>query len=488
MIKSVVLTDKQLDLGLDAIRTAEKEIRPWMNLVDKDDTIRHQNTLSADSIRNHGALMYLLQITRRNDILKWLSPEPYRKHHVQASEDVLPGTGQWLLSEPSFKKWKNESASSILWLHGIAGSGKSKLVYVLEVSSFEKMLVDISSSIVIEDALENFKAGNSPHPVYFYCSRNPTEPARSDPQAILASLARQLSSTQPGKPLLQPSIDLYDEEEAKGFVSGQPRLDESLKLIMQLIELYPQTTIVLDALDECNPATRLDLLRALEHLLQHSCSLLKGYLNLEIDSRRNSNDIAQFVNAEVERLIKDGKLLRNSKSRDDMREMIVRKVTKDAAEMFRWASMQLQYLCSFKFDIDIENSLGRLPPDLYTLYGDIYDVLSETPGGRGAMVFKNVLRWLLCARKRLKTEEFLAVVSVNPSDTADSDPIAQEDVLEICNNFVVFDNQLNTFRFAHLSVDGRNLSLVRIVRRRRGSNYGSFTSARAARQSCVDFF
>ena len=36
MIKSVVLTDKQLDLGLDAIRTAEKEIQPWMNLVDKD--------------------------------------------------------------------------------------------------------------------------------------------------------------------------------------------------------------------------------------------------------------------------------------------------------------------------------------------------------------------------------------------------------------------------------------------------------------------
>ena len=118
---------------------------------------------------------------------------------------------------------------------------------------------------------------------------------------------------------------------------------------MQLIELYPQTTIILDALDECNPATRLDLLRALEHLLQQSCSLVKifvssrndqdivmqlnGYLNLEIDSRRNSSDIAQFVNAEVERLTTNGKLLRNSKSKDDMKEMIIRKVTEDAAEM-----------------------------------------------------------------------------------------------------------------------------------------------------------
>ena len=128
----------------------------------------------------------------------------------------------------------------------------------------ESIVVDIVSSIVIEDALNSFHAGISPQPVHFYCSRNPTEPARSDPQAILASLARQLSSAKPGNPLLQPSIDMYDEEEAEGFVSGPPRLDQSLKLIMQLIELYPQTTIILDALDECDPATRLDLLRALE--------------------------------------------------------------------------------------------------------------------------------------------------------------------------------------------------------------------------------
>jgi hypothetical protein len=119
---------------------------------------------------------------------------------------------------------------------------------------------------------------------------------------------------------------------------------------------------------------------------------------------------------------------------------------------FRWASMQLQYLCSFRFDNDIKKSLGRLPPDLYTLYGDLYDVLSKTPGERGAMVFNNVLRWLLCAQRRLNTDEFLAVVSVDPSDNTDLDPIAQEDVLDICNNFVVFDDQLNTFRFAHLSV------------------------------------
>jgi hypothetical protein len=66
--------------------------------------------------------------TTRIAILQWLSPEPYKMHHAQINKDVLEGTGQWLLSDPVFKQWKSESVSSILWLHGIPGSGKSKLV------------------------------------------------------------------------------------------------------------------------------------------------------------------------------------------------------------------------------------------------------------------------------------------------------------------------------------------------------------------------
>jgi len=62
--------------------------------------------------------------------MQWLSEEPFLGHHNLMKEDVLEGTGQWLLSDPVFKRWKDESASSILWLHGIPGSGKSKLVYV----------------------------------------------------------------------------------------------------------------------------------------------------------------------------------------------------------------------------------------------------------------------------------------------------------------------------------------------------------------------
>ena len=114
--------------------------------------------------------------------------------------------------------------------------------------------------------------------------------------------------------------------------------------------------------------------------------------------------------------------------------------------------MQLQYLCSFNIDADIRKSLGRLPPDLDTLYAELYDVLSNKPGEYERIVFRNVLSWLLCAQRTLKTTEFLAAVSTIPQSGDNVGTVSKDLVLKLCNNFVVFDAQLDTFRFAHLSV------------------------------------
>lgn len=211
------------------------------------------------------------------------------------------------------------------------------------------LFLRISSSIVIEEALMSFKAGNSPQPVYFYCSRNSAEPARSDPQAILASLARQLSCLEPGKPLLQPTIAIYKRKEEEGFASGSLQMNESLNLILQLIEEYPLTTIFIDAMDECDPLKRLGLLKALERILRDSPRLVKifvssrndqdlvlrlnSYPNLEIESQKNGIDIARFVKDQAEQLIHDRELLQFSTSQAEMKSLIVNKVIEGAAGM-----------------------------------------------------------------------------------------------------------------------------------------------------------
>jgi len=114
--------------------------------------------------------------------------------------------------------------------------------------------------------------------------------------------------------------------------------------------------------------------------------------------------------------------------------------------------MQLQYLCSFSMDPDIQKCLRQLPPDLDTLYAKLYNVLSNKPGEFKMVIFRNVLSWLLYTQRTLESTEFLAVVSTIPLISKDTVSISRDLVLKLCNNFVVFNAQLDTFRFAHLSV------------------------------------
>lgn len=203
----------------------------------------------------------------------------------------------------------------------------------------------------MEDALEASQQKQAPAPAYFYCSRNTAEPNRSDPSKIVTSIARQLSTPETGGPLLDAAIEVYKRREEKAFASGPLRLDESKELTLKLLKRYEDATmtIVIDALDECNPATRGDLLDVLEDLLKTSPCLLKifvssrtdqdivykldNYPNLHLDSNRNSEDINLFVRSETKRLIDKGSLLRFSTERGKIHKKIVGELTYGAQGM-----------------------------------------------------------------------------------------------------------------------------------------------------------
>lgn len=64
----------------------------------------------------------------RLKILRWLSVIPYQQHQSQAYSEVQQGTGTWFLQDVVYKSWKQTPESSLLWLHGPPGCGKSKLM------------------------------------------------------------------------------------------------------------------------------------------------------------------------------------------------------------------------------------------------------------------------------------------------------------------------------------------------------------------------
>ncbi|KAI1325809.1 hypothetical protein F5Y16DRAFT_253655 [Xylariaceae sp. FL0255] len=389
-----------------------------------------------------------LEKSRRTEILRWISTEPYLQHHKRERETFLGGTGEWLTSHPEFRKWKDESASSLLWLRGIPGSGKSKL-----------------TSLVIEDAINAFKSKQAPSPAYFYCSRNPAEPGRSDPEKILASIVRQLSSSERGKPLISPTIKTYEANEEEGFPTDGLQLQDSYDLLLKILDNYPTAMIVIDALDECDPRTRQALLDRLSGILRSSNTLVKifvssrndqdivynlrDYPTLEISSDLNRNDIHRFVECETYRLIDQGKLLRSSQNQNVLRQKIVEVISAGAHDMFRWASLQLEALSDLVTDLAILERLGRLPPELKDLYQEILDKMQQQKAEADRVYTNNALAWLLCSHRRLNSTEFLAAVSTTDGL---NESLSKDQVLELCRNLVVFDATLDSFRFAHLSV------------------------------------
>ena len=159
------------------------------------------------------------------------------------------------------------------------------------------------------------------------------------PEAILASIARQLSSPEPGGPVFAPALQIYSQREIEGFAPRELLLEESVKLTTNLTEYCRVTTIVLHALDECNPETRHLVLDALETIFNKSNGLVKifvssqeegdpvcelcDYPNLRISSDRNLEDIELFVRNETE----------CSEARDEVKALITGTLIKRADGM-----------------------------------------------------------------------------------------------------------------------------------------------------------
>ncbi|MCJ1360834.1 MAG: hypothetical protein MMC33_010843, partial [Icmadophila ericetorum] len=235
-------------------------------------------------------------------------------------------------------------------------------------------------------------------------------------------------------------------------------------LILALLEHNP-ATIVIDALDECIPACRYEILKTLDNIIQKSASLVKVFVssrddndivcrlndspNVIIHASDNGKDIERFIHFEVEKGIKDKRMLRGDIS-DELKNRIITTLAKGAKGMFRWVSLQIQNLCDaqrIKHEEELIQELGRLPKTLRELYDIIFKRI-QASGEKSQVIAERALKWLLCAQRPLKSLEFIAAVDLHGQYPKKSSDI----LLDMCCNLVVLDVELDVFRFAHLSV------------------------------------
>ncbi|ORY16076.1 hypothetical protein BCR34DRAFT_584541 [Clohesyomyces aquaticus] len=378
-----------------------------------------------------------LERQKRIDIIKSISTINFAAQHKVANANLLPDSGKWFLRKPQFEEWRDESCSSVLWLHGIPGSGKTKLT-----STVISLLKPTS------------------HMAYFYCVRNPAEPERAECDRILASLVRQLACPSPNVPILPPVVSRY-EDALDGLMEYDDiswSFEETVQVLIELCDLYPAVFFILDALDEVNPLNRLDLLDALLRVIEESQALVKVFIssrenmdivarledtpNLRIGAKENTEDIAKFVHQQL----KAANLL-NGRLPAFLKEKIPETLIEDAQGMFRWVDLQIQSLRPLKVAGDIEARLGRLPRTLQDSYFEIFERIQ----GSGEYAFKLAVftfQWLLYARQPIAMNDFALLSTVQSTG---NNIYTTYEVLDVCQNLVVSNDQ-GIFRFAHLSV------------------------------------
>ena len=193
--------------------------------------------------------------------------------------------------------------------------------------------------------IEVLNKDRSPHnpvaPVaYFYCTRNPAEVQRANPDEIMRSILKQLSCFRTDYPIREPVVKEYQsrKEEAEEDATDPEKLSisDSTKLVLAILEEIP-ATIAIDALDECDPSRRHELLAALDTLAQKSENVLKVFVssrndndivcrlkdspNVSINATDNGDDIKRFIKSEMQNSIESKRLLGGRVS-DQLRQQI----------------------------------------------------------------------------------------------------------------------------------------------------------------------
>jgi ankyrin repeat domain-containing protein 50 len=219
------------------IRLSEESLQNFTSLIDISEIRQRFEDIQKTVECNESWRRWYAREEKVKTFLKALYNCPYKDRKDRNSEHV-PGTCQWFTSHPLFQHWNSSQGSSLLWVSADPGCGKSVLA---------KYLID---HVLPSDGKRTT--------CYFFFKDDFTD-QRSATSAFCAIL-RQIFLN---KPYLIDDLTLR-----KFDIDGEKFLHSPNDLwstVIKVAEDQPAEEIVciLDALDECQQADRLQLIRFL---------------------------------------------------------------------------------------------------------------------------------------------------------------------------------------------------------------------------------
>ncbi|KAK5989805.1 hypothetical protein PT974_08066 [Cladobotryum mycophilum] len=404
----------------------------------------HQLTSPINRIDNGvSKLLKAIDKAEREKLLDFISSEMFGKGHSTISESRTENTGQWLLQNQDFKAWLEiPTSSTLLWLKGTVGTGKTYLTNRV-VSHIEEILEGSRHD-------EGF--------AFFYCNRS--GPSMQDPLVILKSFVRQLSSTaHDSKNMRATLIEQCERAKEKGTDLSYKHCEE---LILESLNSYSKTTLVLDALDESD-ITSHNLAASLIKMLEKSTKPVKIFISsrpdreflevfetwstIVVDASSQKYDIDKFL---------DDSLYSETfftKRTDAIQKLIKDTFRERNGGMFRWVYLQTQALKKLKIDEAIENWSRTLPIGLMESYDRLWEDIKAYDPNDVALA-ERAIKWVMCAIIPLKTDVLLEAIQYALEDVivVKKGEQTRQDILSLCQDLLTIDSEKDVWMFPHASV------------------------------------
>ncbi|KAF5004590.1 hypothetical protein FDECE_8920 [Fusarium decemcellulare] len=307
------------------------------------------------------------------------------------------GTCSWIFDHSNFRSWLDES-SSLLWIKGKPGSGKSTLMRFL---SEKRALKDTAFTLFSHFALD--------------------DPTRKSPKSMLMSLLHQLLVTTPRSLPFGMLQEYSDKSELLGNYGTywEWHEEELKKYLHQSIRQASQSgqslVFFLDALDECDdPGTICSFTRdILTFRNVHVC--ISSRLDPQCDAfnirkisleEYNTTDIKSWISTRLSSL---------ELYKATVKESLVQKIAQEANGVFIWAKLAISNLDVLTHPSatarEIVDGLMLFPKSLNQLYDLILGRLLHRSRNSRRLFATILLQWVMCAQRPLTTSELLDALS-----------------------------------------------------------------------------
>lgn len=377
--------------------------------------------------------------------LRTTDPDDDKDRIEYINGGLLMDSYSWILDNEQFKQWHDDQGSSLLWIRGDPGKGKTMLLCG-----------------IINEVTRSF--GDDVNISFFFCQA--TDVRINTATSVLRGLIYSLVKKQ--QPLLSYVRSRYDHAGKSLFedINAWNALSNIFTDILKDPALK-NTYIVIDALDECIT----DLSRLLNLVVQ--VSSIHSHVRWIVSSRNwpeieecltdatrialvslelNEVSVGDAVRKFIRYKVHD--LAEAKKYNDELRYAVYRHLSSNSQDTFLWVALVCQELNKTSRR-HVLKKLMDFPPGLNALYDRMINRVQKS---EDAEICKRILAVMSLVYRPINLDELVALVEVPDDLSADNEALVE--IISICGSFLTLRG--NVIVFVHQSAKEFLLERARI--------------------------